>query len=35
MHEMMRTVPTPLVELPFESLCPGSAAMDTLMERYR
>jgi 2-oxoglutarate ferredoxin oxidoreductase subunit beta len=35
LHEMNRTVPTPLAELPFEALCPGSAALDKLMERYR
>jgi 2-oxoglutarate ferredoxin oxidoreductase subunit beta len=35
MHDMMRTVPTPLIDLPFERLCPGSAALDKLMERYR
>ncbi len=35
MHDLMRTVPTPLVDVPFEQLCPGSKALDTLMERYR
>jgi 2-oxoglutarate ferredoxin oxidoreductase subunit beta len=35
MHELMRTVPTPLVDVPFEKLCPGKSAMDKLMERYR
>ena len=35
MHQMMRTVPTPLVDIPFEALCPGKAALDKLMERYR
>ena len=35
LHEMNRTVATPLAELPFEVLCPGSAALSTLMERYR
>ncbi len=35
MHDMMRTVPTPLVDLPFEALCPGKAALDKLMDRYR
>ena len=35
MHEVSRTVKTPLVELPFEQLCPGNAALQQLMERYR
>jgi 2-oxoglutarate ferredoxin oxidoreductase subunit beta len=35
MHDMMRTVPTPLIDLPFESLVPGKAALDKLMDRNR
>lgn len=35
MHDMMRTIPTPLVDVPFEKLCPGSSALDKLMARYR
>lgn len=35
MHDFLRTPNTPLVDLPFETLCPGAAAMDKLMERYR
>ncbi len=35
MHDHLRTVPTPLVDLPYEQLCPGKAAMEKLMERYR
>ncbi|MBL8997241.1 MAG: 2-oxoacid:ferredoxin oxidoreductase subunit beta [Gemmatimonadales bacterium] len=35
MHELARTVPTPLVDVPFEALCPGQAALDKLMARYR
>lgn len=35
MHDMNRTVETPLAELSFEALCPGKAALDALMERYR
>lgn len=35
LHDMNRTVKTPLAELPFETLCPGKGAMDALMERYR
>jgi 2-oxoglutarate/2-oxoacid ferredoxin oxidoreductase subunit beta len=35
MHAMMRTVPTPLIDVPYEKLCPGKAALDKLMQRYR
>ena len=35
MHEQLHTVQTPLVDLPYESLCPGAAEMDRLMEEYR
>ncbi len=35
MHDVLRTVPTPLADLPYEQLCPGSATMDRLMERFR
>ena len=35
MHEMARTVPTPLVDVPFEALCPGKDALAKLMSRYR
>ena len=35
MHEMARTVPTPLVDVPYEALCPGASALDKLMARYR
>jgi len=35
MSEGMKLPATPLVGLPYESLCPGSAALDSLMERYR
>jgi 2-oxoglutarate ferredoxin oxidoreductase subunit beta len=35
MHAMNNTVAKPLVDLPFESLCPGSAALDELMEEFR
>lgn len=35
MHDQLRTPATPLVELPYEALCPGSAALDRLMARYR
>ncbi len=35
MHDLNRTVPSPLAQLPFSSLCPGSAALDAMMARYR
>lgn len=35
MHAINRTVETPLVDLPYEQLCPGSAALDALMEELR
>ncbi len=35
MHAVAKTVETPLVELPYEQLCPGNAALQSLMERYR
>jgi len=35
MHEMNNTTDTPLVEVPFESLCPGSGALEKLMEDFR
>jgi 2-oxoglutarate ferredoxin oxidoreductase subunit beta len=35
MHDIAGTVDTPLVDLPFESLCPGSAELAVLMEEYR
>ena len=35
MHAMSKTITTPLVDLPFESLCPGAAALDALMEEFR
>ncbi len=35
MHDAMKTVRQPLVDLPFEALCPGAAALDGLMARYR
>ena len=34
-HEMNRTPDLPLVDIPFETLCPGSAALDALQEEYR
>jgi 2-oxoglutarate/2-oxoacid ferredoxin oxidoreductase subunit beta len=35
MHALNHTVETPLVDLPYEALCPGSDALGTLMEEYR
>jgi len=34
-HEMSRTTDTPLVNIPWQELCPGSAALDSLQEEYR
>ena len=33
-HAREKTVSVPLRDLPFESLCPGSAALDSLMDEY-
>ncbi len=35
MHESTRTVATPLAQVPYEELCPGSAALDALQDEYR
>jgi 2-oxoglutarate/2-oxoacid ferredoxin oxidoreductase subunit beta len=35
MHDFLKTVPTPLVDIPYENLCPGKGALDKLMENYR
>ena len=35
MHERNNTSDTPLVQVPFESLCPGSEALEKLMEDFR
>ena len=35
MHAVSNTVERPLVELPYESLCPGSDALEKLMDEYR
>lgn len=34
-HEMQRTAARPLVDIPFEELCPGTAALDALQDEYR
>ena len=35
MHGINRTTDVPLSEVPFESLCPGGAALETLQKRFR
>jgi 2-oxoglutarate/2-oxoacid ferredoxin oxidoreductase subunit beta len=35
MHEGAKTVKKPLTQVPYEELCPGSAALDALQEAYR
>jgi len=35
MHELNKTVPVALSKLPYEKLCPGSAALDQLQEDFR
>jgi 2-oxoglutarate ferredoxin oxidoreductase subunit beta len=35
MHDYLRTPATPLIDLSYEALCPGSAALDSLMKRFR
>jgi 2-oxoglutarate/2-oxoacid ferredoxin oxidoreductase subunit beta len=35
MHAVNHTVATPLTELPYEALCPGSDALQALMDEYR
>jgi 2-oxoglutarate ferredoxin oxidoreductase subunit beta len=35
MHETNDTVKTPLVDLPYEELCPGADALRELMAQYR
>ena len=35
MHAVNHTVKTPLAQLPYEELCPGSGALAELMEEYR
>ncbi len=35
MHAVAKTVLTPLVDLTYEQLCPGNAALQALMEKYR
>jgi 2-oxoglutarate ferredoxin oxidoreductase subunit beta len=35
MHEMSETPQSPLVDIPYEKLCPGGAELEKLMERFR
>ena len=35
MHAASGTVPGPLVDLPYHSLCPGASALDRLQDRFR
>jgi 2-oxoglutarate/2-oxoacid ferredoxin oxidoreductase subunit beta len=35
LHEQSNTVSTPLVQLPYEQLCPGSAELEKLQKRFR
>jgi 2-oxoglutarate ferredoxin oxidoreductase subunit beta len=35
MYDMLKLSDTPLVDVPYNKLCPGSAALDKLMNRYR
>jgi 2-oxoglutarate ferredoxin oxidoreductase subunit beta len=35
MHALNRTVSRPLVDVPYEELCPGGASLDELMEEFR
>ena len=34
MHAIAGTVSTPMTQLPFEQLCPGSAALEKLQEDF-
>jgi 2-oxoglutarate ferredoxin oxidoreductase subunit beta len=34
-HEMSQTSDRPMVDIPFEELCPGSSALEQLQEEYR
>jgi len=35
LHELNQTPDVSLTSVPYEKLCPGSAALDQLMEEYR
>jgi 2-oxoglutarate ferredoxin oxidoreductase subunit beta len=35
MHVQAETVPTPLVDLPYENLCPGNDELQRMQQRFR
>ena len=35
MHEQSNTIETPLVQVPYEQLCPGGAELEKLQKRFR
>jgi 2-oxoglutarate ferredoxin oxidoreductase subunit beta len=35
LHEQSDTVATPLTQIPYEDLCPGSAELEKLQRRFR
>lgn len=35
MHEQIDTIPTPLVDVPYEQLCPGNDELQKLQQRFR
>lgn len=35
MHQQAGTIPTPLVDLPYDQLCPGSAELEKLQRQFR
>lgn len=35
MHELMNSLAVPMVDLPFETLCPGATALEELQEEFR
>ena len=35
MHDQSDTVATPLTQVPYEELCPGSAELEKLQQRFR
>jgi hypothetical protein len=35
MHEVNNTIDTPLIDVPYDTLCPGSETLAKLQSRYR
>ena len=35
MHDVLGTIEAPLTTVPFEDLCPGSAALEEIQARFR